>query len=366
MYAHRFTAWFAPLLAGALAPAAGPLAAEPSPCAAPATDSGDAAACDLADRLERQYTYPAIGKRYAAALREGVASGRYAGSDKEAIASAMTADLQAVATDGHLRVRLREDAKAPDAAATAPPRPPFPILEEADWIAPGIAYMRINEFPYDRDVTGKVASFMSDHADARALIFDLRTHHGGGVEQMDVILPWLFAEPTRLVTMETSWDVERELGSPVDGVPSMRLLDDKEMARREHWVTPNADPRLRDVKVYLLTGPRTASAAEHFALAMKRTGRATLVGGATRGANHFGGQVDLPGGYFAFLPVGRTFDPDTGKDWENDGVAPDIAVEPALALERALIDFGVAPANAHALSEAHKPTLPMERRKPDT
>ncbi len=362
MYAHRFAAWFAPLLAGALVPASASVAAEPSPCAAPAAQSGEAAACDLAGRLERQYTFPEIGARYAAALRQGVATGRYAGTDKQAVAEAMTADLQAVAPDGHLRVRLREDAKATDTAAA--PKEPFPILEEADWIAPGIAYMRINEFPYNEDITRSVAAFMADHADARALIFDLRTHHGGGVEQMDVILPWLFAEPTHLVTMETSWDVERELGSPVDGVPSMRLLDDKTMARREHWVTPNADTRLRDAKVYLLTGPRTASAAEHFALAMKRTGRATLVGGATRGANHFGGQADLPGGYYAFVPVGRTFDPDTGEDWESDGVAPDIAVDPALALERALTDFGIAPDKAHALSEAHKPTLPLERSQP--
>lgn len=362
MYATRFVAWFAPILAGSLAPASLALAGEVAPCAAPAEDSGEAAACELAVQLERQYTYPEIGKRYAAALRSGVASGRYAGADREAIAEAMTQDLQAVSSDGHLKVRLREDRKK-TATSGAAPEDPFPVLEEADWIAPGIAYMRINEFPYDKDVTGKVAAFMSDHAEAEALIFDLRTHHGGGVEQMDVILPWLFGEPTRLVTMETSWDVERELGSPVDGVASMRLLEDTEMARREHWVTPNDDPRLRDAKVYLLTGPRTASAAEHFALAMKRTGRATLIGGATRGANHFGGQADLPGGYYAFVPVGRTFDPDTGEDWETDGVAPDIMVEPELALERALTDLGMAPARARAVSEAHKPTLPMERRK---
>jgi C-terminal processing protease CtpA/Prc len=362
MYANRFVAWFAPLLAGTLAPTT--LAfAEAAPCASPSAASGEAAACELAGQLERQYTYPEIGKRYAAALRKGVASGRYGGSDQDAIASAMTEDLQAVASDGHLKVRLREERKEA-ASSAATHEEPFPILEEADWIAPGIAYMRINEFPYDQHVTGKVAAFMADHAEAEALIFDLRTHHGGGVEQMDVILPWLFSEPTRLVTMETSWDVERELGSPVAGVASMRLLEDTDMARREHWVTPNDDSRLRDAKVYLLTGPRTASAAEHFALAMKRTGRATLVGGATRGANHFGGQADLPGGYYAFVPVGRTFDPDTGKDWETDGIAPDITVEPERALERALVDFGMEPAKARALSDAHKPTLPMERRKP--
>ncbi|WP_168176379.1 S41 family peptidase [Novosphingobium sp. PC22D] len=362
MFSSRYCEWFALLLAGTLAPASESLAAEPAACAAPADQSADAAACELAALLERQFIYPEQGARYAAVLREGVAAGRYAALDKAAAAEAMTHDLQTTAPDGHLSVRLREPDK-PGGGSQAEAKAPFPILEEADWIAPGIAYMRINEFPYDPAITARVAQFMADHADARALIFDLRTHHGGGVEQMDAILPWLFAEPTRLVTMETSWDVERELGSPVADVASMTLLGDTAMARREHWVTPNADTRLRDARVYLLTSGRTASAAEHFALALKRTGRATLVGAATAGANHFGGQADLPGGFFAFIPVGRTFDPDTGEDWEGDGVAPDIAVAPELALERALTELGFAPEEAKRLSDAHKPTLTMERRK---
>ncbi|MNY74782.1 hypothetical protein D3C86_2138910 [compost metagenome] len=54
----------------------------------------------------------------------------------------------------------------------------------------------------------------------------------------------------------------------------------------------------------------------------------------------------------------------TGKDWEGDGVQPDIAVPPAEALVRALTDLGVAPDEAKRLSDAHMPTRPMERREP--
>jgi C-terminal processing protease CtpA/Prc len=42
-----------------------------------------------------------------------------------------------------------------------------------------------------------------------------------------------------------------------------------------------------------------------------------------------------------FLPVGRTIDPDTGKDWEGAGIAPDVPVAPTLALEEALRRTGV-------------------------
>ena len=70
------------------------------------------------------------------------------------------------------------------------------------------------------------------------------------------------------------------------------------------------------------------------------------------------------GGYAAFIPVGRTYDPDTGQDWEGAGVQPDIAVPPAEALVRALTELGIAPGEAKALSDAHRPAWPMERRTP--
>lgn len=319
--------------------------------------------------LERDYVYPETGKRYAAAIRAGIAAGRYASLTGEALGQAIDKDVNAVSPDGHLRLRAPEaasSAAAPAPGAAAPVRrPPKVPVEQAGWIAPGIAFVRFNVFPQDAAVTAQAAKFMADHADAKAIIFDIRTHNGGGLDQMDVIFPWLFSEPTRLVTMATRASVDARGGSPIDGLASMRVVKgDAGMVAREHWATPNADTRLRDAKVYVLTSGASASAAEHFSLAMKHTGRGTLVGAPTAGANHFGSGEDLGGGYGAFIPVGRTYDPSTGKDWEGDGVQPDIAVPPADALVRVLTDLGVAPAEAKTLSDAHMPSWPMERRKP--
>ena len=97
---------------------------------------------------------------------------------------------------------------------------------------------------------------------------------------------------------------------------------------------------------------------------MTHTRRGTLVGAPTAGANHFGRGDELGGGYRAFIPVGRTYDPVTGKDWEGDGVQPDIAVAPSEALVRVLIELGIAPDEATRLSDAHRPSWPMERRRP--
>ncbi len=330
---------------------------------------GDAVAEKYAVLLERDYVYPETGKRYAAAIRAGIAAGRYATLTGEALGQAIDRDVHAVSPDGHLHLRTPDAAAAPGAAppggAAPVRRPPKVPVEQAGWIAPGIAFVRFNVFPQDAAVTSAAAKFMADHADAKAIIFDIRTHNGGGLDQMDVIFPWLFAEPTRLVTMATRASVDARGGSPIDGLPSMRVVKgDPGMVTREHWATPNADARLRDAKIYVLTSGASASAAEHFSLAMKHTGRGTLVGAPTAGANHFGTGEDLGGGYGAFIPVGRTYDPATGKDWEGDGVQPDIAVAPADALVRALTELGVAPAEAKTLSDAHMPSWPMERRKP--
>ena len=68
--------------------------------------------------------------------------------------------------------------------------------------------------------------------------------------------------------------------------------------------------------------------------------------GTTAGAGRFGGFVDLPHGFRAFVPIGRTYDPDTGLGWEGRGVAPDIAVPADDALAAALAHLDSRPAGA--------------------
>jgi C-terminal processing protease CtpA/Prc len=116
-------------------------------------------------------------------------------------------------------------------------------------------------------------------------------------------------------------------------------------------VPAQQETALRRAKIFLLTSKRTASAAEHLALSLKRTGRATLIGETTRGAGHYGGIEDLGGGYSAFIPVGRTFDPDTNQGWEGSGVKPDVEVPADQALDEALRRAGVAAGTAKPLAE---------------
>lgn len=303
------------------------------PAAPPAEASAYGEAIDsLAGKLEASYVDPAVGKRYAAMMRANRAD--YLRIDDPAVlAKRLTADLQAVHADGHLRVSIPGTGAGPGRLRPAD----GPVILDPKWIADGVAYVRFTMFDGSPESLAILEAFMKEHADAKAIIFDARGHHGGGPDEMDVILPYLFAQPTRLVTLDLAQSVVDALEEPPRDPAYMRhVAGPPGVYRREHWVTPNAETRLRTAKVFYLTSKATASAGEHLALALQRTHRGVLIGERTAGANHFGGFEPLGAGLTAFVPVGRAFDPDTGKDWEGVGLTPNIVVPADQALDKAL------------------------------
>ena len=307
--------------------------------AAPPPPEGtpQAAVRRLAAELEANYTIPSIGKQYAAALRAHLLNGDYDKPDTVALAAQLTADLQTVHRDGHVRVEVAGNGQS--GSPHAVPRPPSVLkgVEETRWIAPGVAYIRFSVFLGSPQELAAVKAFMEDYATAKTIIIDARGHHGGGLSEMNVMLPYLYAKRSVLVDMDVSEAVAVRMGDPLDEDGLVRIDGPPGILRREHVVTPNPiEHRLFGAKVFYLTSAKTASAAEHLALAFKRTHRATLVGEQTAGANHFGGEEPLGAGLAAFIPVGRTFDPDTGEDWEGRGVSPDVAVPADQALDVAV------------------------------
>lgn len=319
---------------------AAPLAAQVTSATQP--DAASVAVEKLATLLEEGYVVPTTGRRYAAMLRTKLASGGYrAFASPAALGAQLTLDLRALSDDRHLRVV--PDQSRPvggPGQRVGPPR--APALQDAGWLAPGVAYLRYTGFTGEPDTVAATQAFMRAHAGARALIIDSRYNGGGGLDEMDVILPYLFATETPLVRFEMVEAIAKARGLPFVA-PSVRPVDLRDgVVRTVHYATPRPDERRwRDAEVFYLTSPRTGSAAEHLALAFKHTGRATLIGGTTAGANHFGDDEPIGWGLAVFLPVGRTVDLTTGADWEGTGIAPDIAVPPVNALSEALRRAGV-------------------------
>lgn len=234
----------------------------------------------LATALDENFVFPDKGKAYAAALRAKLASGGYATfASAEDFAQTVTRDLQAVHPDGHLRLHSpRPDAGSPGAAASGfvPP----PAIGKAGWIAEGVAYISFNVFPSDEATLATLSDFLVSHSSADTLIIDARTHAGGDLGEMDVMFPYFFAEPQTLVEMDTRVAVEERSAGPLDDSATLvKVAGPEGVVRRAHRVIPASDATpLRTATIYLLTSERTASAAEHLALSLKRTGRATLIG----------------------------------------------------------------------------------------
>jgi hypothetical protein len=327
-------------------------------------DEARAAVRDLADQLIDNFVYPDVGKRYASALRAKLAAGGYDDfPSRRAFADALTADLLAVAPDGHLAVLAGRPQQQPVAVPGVAPEPTAPAMEQAGIIAPGIAYVRFNAFTGAPDILREFTAFLDRTAGAETLIVDMRSQRGGGLSEMDILLPRLFAKPATVMVMDMRASVAKAHG----GLPFASLVPVKgpiEFARAEHRIVPVSpvSPWQR-AKVYLLIAARTASAAEHMATVLKETDRATLVGETTAGAGNFGGGTDLPGGYAAFIPFGHSYFPGR-SGWEGIGVKPTIAVAPERALFEVLVREGLTPGEAQSLSDSHKPTLPMTRRRP--
>lgn len=322
----------APALMGQAAP---PSAAAPALTA----EARKAAVEALADRLAARFVFPEVGARYAARLRARLAEGAYEGlTEPAAFAARLTADLQGVAPDRHLKVLPAEAAATvrqaivPGRGAAAAPQPP---ALEAKALWGEVAYLRFNRFPQDAAVAAEARAFLAEHAGAKALILDCRPNRGGDTTVMDAILPLLYAAPTTLVRMDTRAEAAAE--EEALAATMVRQPAPKDLVRHDHRVVPEGpDTPLRQGPVYYLTSRRTGSAAEHLALALQRTHRATLVGEPTAGAGHFGWMEAFTPGFEAFIPVGRTYDPDTGRGWEATGVTPDVAVPAEGALAEAL------------------------------
>jgi hypothetical protein len=100
------------LLAASAAVLSPPLVAQAPPAIAAAETpaafdraDGEKAVSDLATALDENFVFPEAGKKYAAMLRTKLRAGGYSSfKDAKEFTEAVTADLQAVHKDGHLRL----------------------------------------------------------------------------------------------------------------------------------------------------------------------------------------------------------------------------------------------------------------------
>lgn len=320
------------------------------------------ATAELADLLHTYYLFPDVGEQYASYLRSRAARGDYdsMASDLDFVAS-LTDGLQGVSEDAHLRVSVASDGAT---SRRSPQRSPGNVIQNATWLSDGVAYVAITGLPESEKARNAMVRFLEEYEGADALVLDLRFCPGGSLSVMDELFSRLYGEPTHLLTMDMRSGAGGVLESSFMSQPSLEQQDAPPgIVRWHHVARPiSGDDPWADTRVFVLSD-LTASACEHLTLALKRTGRATIVGGRTRGAGHFGDTQRFGDGRFeVFVPVGRTYDPQTNKGWEGGGILPHVEVTPERALEHVIGELGI------TADEVTLPAPPgmqrMQRREP--
>ena len=315
----------------------------PPPPPAPLDAAGRTAVVNAAaDALRQRYIYPDVGKRAAEAIEAALAAGTYDEIVQPwAFAERLTADLQEVAHDKHMRVSARGPAPVPAAATGGPPPGPPPRSEagvaRADRLPGNIGYIEVVALPGLDAFKPPFERAMAALADTRALIVDLR-RNGGGTPHAEVYVTSYLLDPAKPIAVNRF--VWRNPGT--------------ETFRTEDFMSSPTPYWYRDKPVYVLTSARTFSGGEAVAYDMQALKLATIVGETTGGGANPGGGAPLTPDFGMFVPGGRGENPTTGTNWEGVGVKPDVASSSADALKVALglLGYATDKTEIDALSEA--------------
>jgi hypothetical protein len=278
----------------------------------------------IGTQLNDLYIYSDVAKRMEESIREHLDHGDYdAFTNGPELAERLTDDLRAVGHDGHVTVDYV--GKAPPESQDEPSNEEQARFKEqlerincgfekVERLDGQIGYVKFDMFG-PVDICGpKATAALASLGDVDALIFDLRSNHGGQPQMVAFVASYLFAKRTHLN------DIYERKNNKTD----------------RFWTKPDV-PGTKFVSqpVYVLTSSKTFSAAEEFCYDLQTTKRATIVGEVTGGGAHPTTYKRLDDHFMIGVPVARAINPVTKTDWEGKGIQPEIKVSADQALEEA-------------------------------
>jgi C-terminal processing protease CtpA/Prc len=281
-------------------------------------------------RLNAGYVFPDVAKKMELAIRDRMQKKEYDQlTSARGFAQKLTADLQEVSRDKHLRVTYSHD-PIPEETGRREPSPEERErflnylrtvnfgFEKVERLQGNVGYLDLRGF-MSADLGAETAvAAMNLLANTDALIVDLRKNGGGDPAMVALISSYLFGGPVHL--NDLYW---REGDST-----------------HQWWTLPFVPGKRFGPKnpVYVLTSKRTFSAAEEFTYNLQNLKRATIVGETTGGGAHPGGGRRVNAHFGVWVPSGRAINPISKTNWEGTGVKPDIDVPADHALKVAHIE----------------------------
>ncbi|MGN5636351.1 S41 family peptidase [Streptomyces sp. AC154] len=272
--------------------------------------------------LTERYVFPEAAEQIAALLQRRLAEGAYDVEDAEELSRLVTADLQSVNSDRHLRLKHHAEPVPPkEGAATLDAmRRDFdsslggaPRVELLDG---GVAVVELAPMLFPLEWAAEpLSAALTLVSRAEALIVDLRGNRGGDPDTVAFVCGYLLDERTHLNTMYWRGGERIEQSWSQPHVPGARFGGSKPL--------------------YVLTSDSTFSAAEELAYDLQQLGRAVVVGESTRGGAHPCQGWTVHPHLEATVPFGRAINPVSGTNWEGVGVRPDVPCAAADSLGRA-------------------------------
>ena len=261
-----------------------------------------------------------------ASLEKKLADGRYGVTDPQQLATRLTEDVQAVTSDKHMNVKFNPEQAA---GLRGPGVAGNDAFRQQQMVSTNYGVLEMRVLPGNVRYVNISPAFFWDPANSpRALddamrflgggdayILDIRTNGGGSPATVRYIVSHFMDPGQKLMTYHMG--PTRTSESRTGEVPAGKLP---------------AKP------LYLLTAPRSASAAEEFASHIKNFKLGKLVGGTTAGAGHRNALFGTPEGFVISVSVGAAIHPVANTGWEGTGVVPDLAVPVAEALDVAHAD----------------------------
>ncbi|GAA4921937.1 peptidase S41-like protein [Stackebrandtia albiflava] len=276
---------------------------------------------EAAGLIRKHYVFPDIGEQVARVL-ETADYGQATGP--EDLGSRVTADLQSINGDKHLRLKFHAE-ELPDLPSeelmwnqlqreAARDLDGIARLERLDG---GIALLELGPLLFPPPLTGAaVCAAMNLVAGARALILDLRNTLGGSPTAVALICSYLFGDEP--VHINDCYDRSTDRIS-------------------QFWTQPFVPgPKFGgDKPLWVLTSGRTFSGGEELAYDLQQLGRAVIAGERTGGGAHPRIGIRVHPHLELTVPTGRSINPVSGTNWEGTGVVPDVEVAAADAEELA-------------------------------
>jgi C-terminal processing protease CtpA/Prc len=275
-------------------------------------------------RITAGYVFPERADAIGAAIRRRMVDGEYEQLTDTELCEKVTAHLQEVCPDKHLRLLWTEEPQSLDEEPESAAQERFDRMARTlnfgiarvERLDDNVGYLDLRLIATAAQGGTAFAAAMQLVANTEALVIDLRACRGGSPEGVQLWCSYFF---------------------PGDDLHLNDIYERENDSVRQYWTLGHLGaPRYLDRPVTVLTSGFTFSGGEELAYNLQTQRRATLVGETTRGGAHPTARFAVSPHVTVTVPTARSINPVTGTNWEGVGVVPDVPAAADDALETAL------------------------------